>query len=462
MSDGRWVRLLLMQLAGALAGGWAAYAGGIVTPVGAVAQGLLGALIGSLLCSWLWLWKDCQQAQRLWRWLQTADLTQESDPLDGIWAILRTQSRRWLRSCERAVDVAEQRVHDILGALQASPNGLVLLDGSGRIEWCNQMSERQFGFDAQRDVQQSIGNLVRDPAFSNYWQLRDFTHPVIMVGRESTPARPVTLSVHIHPYGEGRHLLLSRDITALEQAEAMRRDFVANVSHEVRTPLTVLAGFVETLQTLDLSREEQQRYLALMAQQATRMQNLVQDLLTLSRLEGSPLPGYRDRVSVAALLHQCEVEARVLSQMLAKSSGKADQVHVLQFPSTTAPGMDMALIGAQPELMSAFSNLISNALRYTPLGGLVQVCWQVLPDGQARFAVKDSGPGIDPSHIDRLTERFYRIDRSRSRDTGGTGLGLAIVKHALQRHGAVLKIESKLGEGTTFSAIFPANRLVVG
>lgn len=437
----RWLSLLAVQAVCAAVGWW----------LGQV----LGALAAALLGGWLWLSWDSWQAQRLRRWLMAGDL-QPLPASHGVWGMLSTYIRRAMRRREQMTQAAEQRVQDILSALQASPNGLVLLDGEGRIEWCNQIAERQFGFDAQRDLAQAIGNLVRDPAFSSYWGAGDFSQSVLMAGRESSASRPVILSVHIYPYGDGRHLLLARDITQLEQAEAMRRDFVANVSHEIRTPLTVLVGFVETLQTLPLSPEEQKHYLGLMAQQSHRMQNLVQDLLTLSRLEGSPLPGYQDWVSVQSMLRQCEVEAGALSKVLTKTAGAP---HQLQFPVLGSDAVAWELAGLQPELISAFSNLISNALRYTPAGGSVQVSWEVLPDGGARFSVKDSGPGIDPAHIGRLTERFYRVDRSRSRDTGGTGLGLAIVKHALQRHGAKLEIHSQLGAGATFSAIFPAQRL---
>ena len=437
----RWVELLLLQ-----------------TVLGGVAAWLWGvwaALAGVVLASWGWMLWDNWQVRSLRSWLMQGELS-GTPALRGVWGMVTTYVRRAVRSREQGMQAAEQRVQDILAALQASPNGLVLLDTDGHIEWCNHMAERYFGFDAERDIQQTVGNLVRDPAFSSYWAAQDFTHPVLMVGRESSSSRPVMLSVHIYPYGDGRHLLLARDITALEQAEAMRRDFVANVSHEIRTPLTVLVGFVETLQTLDLSPEEHKHYLALMAQQAARMQNLVQDLLTLSRLEGSPLPGFNDWFSVSAMLRQCAVEAQALSKLLTKGAGAG---HVITFPAADAPGMDWEIAGSQAELISAFSNLISNALRYTPAGGSVQVRWEVLSDGCACFSVKDSGPGIDAAHIGRLTERFYRVDRSRSRDTGGTGLGLAIVKHALQRHGAKLDIQSQLGAGATFSAVFPANRL---
>jgi two-component system phosphate regulon sensor histidine kinase PhoR len=244
-------------------------------------------------------------------------------------------------------------------------------------------------------------------------------------------------------------LLLSRDITAVELAESMRRDFVANVSHEIRTPLTVLSGFIETLQTLPLKDPERVRYLSLMAQQSQRMQTLVNDLLTLSRLEGSPAPSATDWATTSAIFAQCEQEARALSALIAPFGQ--------QLAFDAAPACEIA--GVQAELYSAMSNLVVNAIRYTPDGGSVKVAWGLLPDGSGRFTVVDTGPGIAPEHLPRLTERFYRIDRSRSRETGGTGLGLAIVKHVVQRHGAELRIESKLGEGSCFSITFPPGRV---
>jgi two-component system phosphate regulon sensor histidine kinase PhoR len=305
---------------------------------------------------------------------------------------------------------------------------------------------------------QSIGNLVRDPEFTAYFAAQDFTHDVVLEGRFSTPSRPVRISVHLHPYGDGRTLLLSRDVTALEQAEAMRRDFVANVSHEIRTPLTVLAGFVETLQTLPLNADERARYLGMMAQQALRMQSVVQDLLTLSRLEGSPPPGMAEWTPVQALMQRCEEEGRALSALLTQNQPRQ---HVMVFPAVDSLRAEGDIAGVPAELQSALSNLISNAVRYTPAGGSITVAWQRKEDGRAVFSVQDTGPGIAPEHLPRLTERFYRVDRSRSRETGGTGLGLAIVKHVLQRHGATLDIASTLGKGSVFAVTFPANRLRV-
>ena len=252
-------------------------------------EAVLAALMVVLVCAVRVIWKT----YRIERWLSESDL-HTPVPWKGVWSEIAHRIQRLLRQRENQVIAAEQRLQYFLQAIQASPNGVTLLDAQGRIEWCNQMAASQFGFDAQRDVMQSIGNLVRDPEFTAYYAAQDFSHDVVLEGRFSTPSRPVRISVHLHPYGDGRTLLLSRDVTALEQAEAMRRDFVANVSHEIRTPLTVLTGFVETLQTLPLDETEQGKYLGLMSQQATRMQSLVDDLLTLSRLEGSPAPSGAD------------------------------------------------------------------------------------------------------------------------------------------------------------------------
>ena len=246
--------------------------------------------------------------------------------------------------------------------------------------------------------------------------------------------------------------MLSRDITALARADAMRRDFVANVSHEIRTPLTVLAGFVETMQSLPLTEPERAKYLELMAAQSARMQTLVNDLLLLSRLEGSPLPGVNEVVDLGALMAQCENEARGLSDLLHPDDARPHKLHFDAPPP-------FQLTGAASELRSAVSNLINNAVRYTPAGGTIDVHWERLPDGGARLSVTDTGPGIAPEHVPRLGERFYRVDRSRSRESGGTGLGLAITKHVAQRHGGELQVSSQLGKGSTFALVFPPPRV---
>ena len=439
----RWVLFASCVLAGGALGGWIGSRDGVSW----------GMLAGATV----WHGLDTLFAQRLLGWLrseqsnETPVLMAGPQPrLPGVWGDVADRIRRLLKIRDQQYRDSQAQLDEFLAALQASPNGVVLLDAQGRIEWCNQTAAQHFGFDAKRDMQQHIANLVRDPAFNAYMGKLDFALPVEIPGNFSTPARPVKLSVHVHGYGNNRKLLLSRDITALEQAEAMRRDFVANVSHEIRTPLTVVAGFIETLQTLPLKKTERDRYLELMAQQSQRMQTLVDDLLTLSRLEGSPAPGVSEWTSTASLFAQAEQEAKALSAIIAPLHG-----HQLAFE----PGPVCEIAGINSEICSAVTNLVTNAVRYTPEGGSIRVGWMVLADGRGEFSVTDSGPGIATEHLPRLTERFYRVDRSRSRESGGTGLGLAIVKHVVQRHGAELHIKSQPGHGSCFSIIFPAARI---
>ena len=438
----RWLLFLACLLAGGGLGFWAASQTGLT--------------VGFLLSVFLWFLVDSIYAARFLAWIRFAQNSESASAaihppprLPGLWGEAAQRICRLSRSQDQLLQDSQVRLGEFLAAMQASPSGVVLLDAQDRIEWCNQMATQHFGFDAQRDVLQHIANLVRAPAFKRYMAANNFTQDVVIPGGASTPGRPVNLSVHAHSYGKDRKLLLSRDITAVELAEAMRRDFVANVSHEIRTPLTVLSGFIETLQTLPLKAQERERYLALMAQQSQRMQTLVNDLLTLSRLEGSPHPSVNDWVNTSALFAQSEQEARALSTLIAPHG------HDIKFDV----GAGFEIAGVQAELYSAVSNLVTNAVRYTPDVGKVCVSWKVLSDGRGEFVVEDSGPGIAAEHLPRLTERFYRVDRSRSRETGGTGLGLAIVKHVAQRHGAELHIQSQLGQGSRFSITFPSARV---
>lgn len=401
-----------------------------------------------VLGSCFWFAWDSVRAVQVLLWLRSGD-TSATIASTGFWGEIFNRSRKLLRVQERKIEESDLRLQDFLAAMQASPNGVVLLDDGGRIEWLNQIAASHFGLDAKRDELQHFSNLVRDPVFAAYYAGPDFHSDVVMFGRTHSSAKPVKISVHMHPYGAGRSLLLSRDITTLEQAEAIRRDFVANVSHEIRTPLTVLSGFVETLQTLTLDEKDQKHYLALMAAQASNMRSLVDDLLTLSKLEGSAPPPHYEWIAVNALMAQCMDAAHGLSRVFGMLSQN------LHFD--IAPGFEIA--GASKELYSAFFNLIGNAIRYTPAQRPIAVSWVVQADGVAVFSVKDQGIGIAPEHLPRLTERFYRVDRSRSRDTGGTGLGLAIVKHICQRHDAELLIESHLGNGSKFSIQFPPSRI---
>ena len=428
---------LLLKAVVTLIGAWLGHLLGlrIGYPTACVA---LGALAASLAMSAL----DSLRAAQLILWLSG---TQEgpAPALHGFWGEVGVRIERALRLRERATSREQEQLLQFLTAIEASPNGVLLLDASEQIVWCSSVAAEHLGLDADRDLRQRITNLVRAPAFVAQLHGHQHDHPVLIPG----PGGKGTLSVVLRPYGEGQHLVLTQDVTARERAEATRRDFVANVSHEIRTPLTVLSGFVETMTELPLSETERQRVLALMAQQTRRMQTLVGDLLTLARLEGSPRPQSDRWVLLQGIAATVEEEARGLS------AGR----HALSFD--WLPGVQLA--GNETELQSALANIVNNAVRYTPEGGAIRVVSAQRADGGLELRVSDTGAGIAAEHLPRLTERFYRVDSSRSRDTGGTGLGLSIVKHAIQRHGGELLITSEVGRGSCFTLVLPAARVRV-
>ncbi len=441
---GRLLSLLTLLFVGALIGFMWAQSHAL--------HAIIYLLVGSLVGGMFWWFGDAIRGMRVVSWLRSGDLTETPNTF-GLWGTVVDRTRRLLRERDRAIRSSEQKLKDFLSAIQASPNGVVLLDEDLQIEWCNQTAAYQLGIQPERDLGQRVGNLVRDPVFSAFMAISATNDPIVIEGRNKNPSIPLRIFIQRHSYGDGKHLLITRDVTVVEQAEAMRRDFVANVSHEIRTPLTVLAGFVETLQTLHLSPQEQDNYLGLMATQAQRMQSLVDDLLTLSRLEGSPMPGFTSDIALSQLMEACHSEAEQLSKMLFKE--KISQVILFQLD---ADFKNYFLIGEPHELRSALSNLVTNAVRYTPQGGRIEVHVFLSTGGNLNLQVKDSGPGILPEHLPRLTERFYRVDRSRSRESGGTGLGLAIVKHVMQRHSGQLQISSVPGQGSCFTLTFPLTR----
>jgi two-component system phosphate regulon sensor histidine kinase PhoR len=401
---------------------------------------VVGTAVGAALAVGARSLVDELRAHRLMRWLR-GDHEREAPRSPGLWGEAAYRVERALRQRDQALRQEQERFAEFMSAIEASPNGVLLLDSADQIEWLNPMAATHFGLDPARDRLQRVTNLVRSPSFVAYLQSGHFEEPIVF----SAPGGEATLSVIVSRYGDGMRLVLSQDITERERTEAMRRDFVANVSHEIRTPLTVLAGFVETISTLPLTDVERERVLGLMMQQTSRMTTLVEDLLTLAKLEGSPRPTCDRWTPVSRVLMQVESEARGLS------AGR----HTFRF----AIAQDDEIAGNDSEWTSAVANLVSNAVRYTPAGGSIAVTWSHRADGGAEIEVKDTGPGIAREHIARLTERFYRVDGSRSRETGGTGLGLSIVKHVVQRHGGELDIQSELGRGSTFRILVPAARV---
>jgi len=401
----------------------------------------LGAMSGAALSvGWATL-RDAGKGKQLRAWLRGAQ--DQPAPRDtGFWGELGYRAERALRTRERETEQEQTRLQQFLSAIEASPNGVMMLDANEQIAWCNSQAADHFGIDPQRDHLQRVTNLVRAPTFVAHLQGGDLDQAVVF----ASPRGRGTLSVLVRPYGEGMRLILSQDVTERERTDAMRRDFVANVSHEIRTPLTVLAGFVETLSTVPLTATERPRVLSLMRQQTDRIQTLVDDLLALAQLEGGPPPSADRWIEIDASLQAVYADAQALS------GGR----HRISLHSVA--GCQVA--GVEAELASAMLNLVSNAVRYTPDAGTIEIHWRLRDsDGCAEFEVCDSGIGIARDHLPRLTERFYRVDGSRSRDTGGTGLGLAIVKHVVQRHGGELDIQSDPGKGSTFKLVLPAARV---
>lgn len=359
---------------------------------------------------------------------------------EGAWDGIFGRLYRHEKDLREQIAERDQKISMLFAAGQALTDGVVLLDTQNQILFCNSTAENQLGLVIRSDRGQSIANIVRQPEFVAYLEEADFSRPLTMRTERNEDR---VFSIHIIPYAGSRRLMQVKDVTQTDRLDRMRRDFVANVSHELRTPLTVLAGFLETLEEFDVDREERNRYINMMSEQSKRMQSIVQDLLTLSSIESAP-PPENDPVDMVNLLDKLRRDAEALSAgrhtIIVETDGQGD------------------LRGSEPELISAFGNLVANAVRYTPAGGTIRISWHATPQG-AEFAVQDTGIGIDPKHIPRLTERFYRVDRGRSRDAGGTGLGLAIVKHSLNRHQAQLEVKSTPGTGSRFAAKFPASRV---
>ena len=357
---------------------------------------------------------------------------------EGLWGnIYADIGNRFQRECE-----VKERLSAELGRFQqaalAMPDGVIYLADDDVIEWMNPMAEQHFDLDRRKDLRTPLSNLIRQPEFVTYLAGRNYAEPLVM---RSLRRRDRTLQVQIIAFAGNRRMVLSRDVSQLERLETMRRDFVANVSHELRTPLTVVHGYLDMLEPSE--HPDWAPMLAEMQKQSQRMTQLVEDLLTLSRLEAQEsLPD--ENVAMAPMLATLRREAEALSQ----------RRHTIVVQDEA--GVDLA--GSNKELHSAFSNLVSNAVRYTPVGGTITVRFAREGDG-AVLSVRDTGYGIPSSHLPRITERFYRVSTSRSRESGGTGLGLSIVKHVLNLHQARLDIESEVGQGSTFSVHFGPERV---
>jgi two-component system phosphate regulon sensor histidine kinase PhoR len=384
-----------------------------------------------------------------WRQLKTLSdwLNDEARPppsSSGVWGDVLYRLGKLLKRRKEAEAKARADLEQMMQAARHLPDGLVILSPDHRIVWLNAAAERILGLSAARDTDHFIHYLLRSTRFTAWLTGEGGDQPLTL---EGFGARERVVSFQRVPLPRHQKMLVARDITEVTRVEAMRRDFVANVSHELRTPITVIVGFLETFEDMpDMDPAQFRQHIPLMHEQSQRIQRLVDDLLTLARLESQP-DKQDETLDMAALARRLADEARTMSQ------GRHEVTLDLASPAR--------LSGSGQEIYGALANLVSNAVRYTPEGGRITLRWALSESGGAEFAVQDTGEGIEAQHLPRLTERFYRVDRGRSRSTGGTGLGLAIVKHILQRHQGRLRIDSTVGRGSTFSACFPKERVVL-
>jgi two-component system phosphate regulon sensor histidine kinase PhoR len=418
-------------LAGAAALGW-------------LLDGASGGMIGALGAAAYLVARHLVRLTKLIRWAKQPVGT-ETPSASGLWADVYDALRYRARIGAEQREELGKLLDRFRQAAEAMPDGVVILDGHRNIEWMNVRAEVSLNLSSSRDLGSPITYFLREPEFLAYIEQ---SHPSGSLLLRSARSVGQMLQLQTVPFAAGRSLLLVRDVTQIQKLETMRRDFVANVSHELRTPLTVVAGFLETAADgiADLPPEQIHQFLEMAGDQAQRMQRLIEDLLTLATLE-TDAPPLEEAVDMARLLEEIHGEA------VALSNGRHTITLENAGPAT--------LSGSYKELHSALGNLVGNAVRYTPDKGHIELAWRAISEGAA-FSVKDDGIGIDAQHLPRLTERFYRVDRGRSRDTGGTGLGLAIVKHVLERHQARLDVSSEPGRGSLFTAVFPARRLQAG
>ena len=396
--------------------------------LGSTHTGIAAAAIGVVL-----FWS--QQTLRLERWLRDTSVAPPDIP--GIWGDIVARIYKQQRDANSTQERLQSTVDYLLESFAAMRDGVVIVESSGAIRWCNEAAQKLLGLRYPDDTGQAITNLVREPEFSDYLDKQEFADPLVF---ESGGAMKSHLQLVVTRFAEGDTLLFVRDVSDVVRTEQMRSDFVGNVSHELRTPLTVIAGYLGTI--LGDAQSLPAPYVKAMEQmqgQADRMESLLKDLLWLSRIESAQRMEKSEWVDIGALLEELQQEVYNLYP---------DNPLQLDISCTDK------IRGDYRELYSAVSNLVFNAYKYSPDDGRVYASW-CNGAGGCELAVRDEGIGIDASHFPRLTERFYRVDDSRSSSTGGTGLGLAIVKHVAAAHGAQLKIDSKLGQGSTFTLQFP-------
>ena len=392
-------------------------------------------------CLLLYLFSHVYWIYRLNKWLKSPNLSTIPNGT-GVWEEIFATLYREYRKQKKSKSELTTTLGRFMTAAEAIPDGIIALNQNNEIEWCNKPSEKMLGINLSKDINQPINYLLRETRFTEYLNDNKYDATLRIVSWRNTGR---SFEILLVPFGASQKLLISRDITQLEKNDSIKRDFIANVSHELKTPLTVIVGFLETLS--DMKNEFNQKtrpYLKMMLEQSDRMKKLVEDLLQLSSIESNAAPAEKKEIDMIKLFKGLQKDSELIS-------GKGHKIDI-------SINKNIALLGYEKEIYSAFLNLISNAIRYTKKGGAINIICD-MKDQRPYFEVQDSGIGIDEKLIPRLTERFFRIDADRSRNSGGTGLGLSIVKHICIRHQAQIEITSQISKGSQFKIVFPQDRL---
>lgn len=392
-------------------------------------------------CIFVYLLSHVYWIYRLNKWLKNPSLPTIPSG-SGIWEEIFAILYREYRKQKKSKSELTTTLGRFMTAAEAIPDGIIALNQNNEIEWCNKPSEKMLGIQLAKDINQPINYLLRETGFTEYLYTNKYDVTFKLISWQNSSR---SFEILIVPFGASQKLLICKDITQIEKNDSIKRDFIANVSHELKTPLTVIVGFLETLS--DMKNEFNAKtlpYLQMMLEQSERMKKLVEDLLQLSSIESNTAPAEKKEIDMAKLFRKLKKD----SVFLSKKSHKINM----------SINKNIALLGHEKEIYSAFLNLISNAIRYTEKGGNINAVWDI-KDQKPFFEVQDSGIGIDEGLIPRLTERFFRINPDRSRNSGGTGLGLSIVKHISIRHQAQIEIYSQIGKGSQFKIIFPQERL---
>ena len=401
------------------------------------------ALFFFISCLFLYLLSHVYWIYRLNKWLKSPNLSTIPNG-SGVWEEIFATLYREYRKQKKSKSELTTTLGRFMTAAEAIPDGIIALNQNNEIEWCNKPSEKMLGIHLAKGINQPINYLLRETSFTEYLNDNKYEGTLKLISWRNTGR---SFEILLVPFGASQKLLICRDITQIEKNDSIKRDFIANVSHELKTPLTVIVGFLETLSDMKNEFNTKTRpYLQMMLEQSDRMKKLVEDLLQLSSIESNAAPAEKKEIDMTRLFKNLKKDSDLVS-------GKLHKINM-------SINKNITLLGYEKEIYSAFLNLVSNAIRYTKEGGSIQVIWDI-KDQKPFFEVQDSGIGIDEKLIPRLTERFFRIDADRSRNTGGTGLGLSIVKHVCIRHQAQIEITSQIGKGSQFKISFPQERLLL-